>query len=179
MDNTFRSVLIFASGVAVGVFSTWKYLNKKYFLTEYKELNEEPSGNKNKIEERPVEAKKGEYEDAMKKYGADEEQAESNMPEPLADRPYIISEAELGENGHDVVSLTYFEDGVIADDYDEQIEDAESIIGHEVFEIFERDDLLNVVCIRDERRNCDYEITRDGGTYEELTDKRPYLKRRD
>ena len=183
MKTAIKDFIIFSSGAAIGAYAAYKYLSKRYFLTEYREIDEDTPGKPDEpIIVEPEKETEREYEEAMNKYKPvdDAENIEQPcMPEPVADSPYSISEAEFGDRDYDEISLTYFEDGVFADDYDEEIEDVEGMIGYGAADIFENDDTITVIYVRNERLKCDYEITRDGGTYEELTERRPYLKRKD
>ena len=83
-----------------------------------------------------------------------------------ADKPYVISQNECGEFGDYMeISLTYYEDGIVADDDDEIIEDVLGTLGPDFQNEFEDD----VVLIRNDARKCDYEVVRDYRTYHEVT----------
>lgn len=82
------------------------------------------------------------------------------------DKPYVISQNEYGEFGDYMeISLTYYEDGIVADDDDEIIEDVAAVLGTDFIKEFEDD----VVLIRNDARKCDYEVVRDYRTYHEVT----------
>lgn len=90
---------------------------------------------------------------------------EPDEPEEV-DKPYVISQNEYGEFGDYMeISLTYYEDGIVADDDDEIIEDVEAVLGTDFMDEFEDD----VVLIRNDARKCDYEVARDYRTYHEVT----------
>lgn len=82
------------------------------------------------------------------------------------DKPYVISQNEYGEFGDYMeISLTLYEDGILADDDDEIIEDIEAVLGTDFMNEFEDD----VVLIRNDARKCDYEVVRDYRGYHEVT----------
>lgn len=73
--------------------------------------------------------------------------------------PYVISPEEFGDNvdGYELVSLNYYEDGVLADDWDEPIEDIDKVVGKDSLTHFgEYED--DSVYVRNDRLKCEYEI---------------------
>ena len=91
---------------------------------------------------------------------------------------YIIDPEEYGgENGeYDTASLTYFKDGVLADEVDEIV--AYNIIGgEENLQPFKDYPDCNAVYVRDDNIMVDYEILRDPYQYDEykmdFSDDRP------
>ena len=81
--------------------------------------------------------------------------------------PYVISPDDFGETGYDTVSLTYYSDNVLADDYDEVVEDAELLIGNyslDSFGTYEED----IVHVRNDETQTDYEICRVNETYSDV-----------
>ena len=78
--------------------------------------------------------------------------------------PYVISPDEFGEiDGYAKVSLAYFSDGVLSDEYGVIVDDPEEIIGDglEHFGDYEED----AVHVRSDTRRSDYEILREIRTY--------------
>lgn len=78
--------------------------------------------------------------------------------------PYVISPDEFGEiDGYAKVSLAYFSDGVLSDEYGIIVDDPEEIIGDglEHFGDYEED----AVHVRSDARRSDYEILREIRTY--------------
>lgn len=89
------------------------------------------------------------------------------------DEPYVISPLKFAEQDEDyeVISLTYFSDGILVDDMGELIENVESIVGTEFPEHFgEYTEDPDTVYVRNERLMVDYEIQRDLDTYAEPVD---------
>lgn len=85
------------------------------------------------------------------------------------DHPYVISMEEFFENEPDHIqfSMVYYEgDGVLTDDSDEIVEHVSEYIGEENLTRFgygSKD--RNMVYIRNEKTNADYEIARSAGHY--------------
>ena len=82
--------------------------------------------------------------------------------EPKADpieAPYVISPEEFGEVGYEQVSLTYYADGILADERGNIVDDVEEIVGDALEHFGEYED-DSVFCRSDPKR-CDYEILRD------------------
>lgn len=74
--------------------------------------------------------------------------------------PYVISPDEFGElEDYTKVSLTYFADGVLADECGEIVDDVEEIIGDGLDHFGEYED--DSVFVRSDAKRCDYEILKD------------------
>lgn len=81
--------------------------------------------------------------------------------------PYVISPEDFNElDGYTPVSLTYFADGVLADEHGVIVDDVEEIIGDGLNHFGEWED--DSVFVRNDAKRCDYEILRDERTYEEF-----------
>lgn len=79
-------------------------------------------------------------------------------------KPYIIEPDDFGDTGYETVSLTYYADGMLADDFDNLIEDPDYIVGEDFsdhFGEFEND----TVFVRNDEFETDYEICRDERNY--------------
>lgn len=89
-------------------------------------------------------------------------------PEPPAvEAPYIISPDEFGElDGYAQISLTYFDDGILADEKGVIVDEPEEIVGDalEHFGEYEEDSVF----VRSDLRRCDYEILKDLRSYAEF-----------
>jgi plasmid stabilization system protein ParE len=85
------------------------------------------------------------------------------------ERPYVISHDEFLENAfeHEQAALIYYEgDDILAESNDAVIDEVESVVGNDNLSRFghgSRDP--NVVYIRNERTESDYEVTRSAGKY--------------
>lgn len=86
---------------------------------------------------------------------------------PYINGPYVISPEEFNSSppGYNVQPLSYFADGVLADDWGVVI-DIEEIIGEDAVNHFGEyaDD---IVYVRNDRTEIDYEVSRDPRTYGE------------
>ena len=83
------------------------------------------------------------------------------------DKPFVIEEDRVGEYiSYDLISLIYFSDGVLTDDWEVPVENPDETVGKEYVEYFETGE--DVVYVRNDKLKCDFEITRDLRTYEEV-----------
>ena len=81
--------------------------------------------------------------------------------------PYVISPEEFDEEGYETISLTYYADGVLADEQNFPIEDVEDTVGKDALNSFgEYED--DSVYVRDDDKGIDYEILLDIRKYSEL-----------
>lgn len=81
--------------------------------------------------------------------------------------PYVIPPEEFDElDGYTPISLTFFADGVLSDEYGVVVDDVEGIIGDGLnhFGEYEEDSVF----VRNDAKRCDYEILRDERKYEEF-----------
>lgn len=83
------------------------------------------------------------------------------------DKPFVIEEDRVGEYiSYDLISLIYFSDGVLTDDWEVPVENPDETVGKEYIEYFETGE--DVVYVRNDKLKCEFEITRDLRTYEEV-----------
>lgn len=89
-------------------------------------------------------------------------------------KPYVIPPEQFGDNEeHEQISLTYYADGVLADENDEVIEDVEDAVGIDSLNHFgEYED--DSVFVRNDARKCDYEILLDQRIYSEVAEEMPH-----
>ena len=195
MNNALKNLFIFAVGAAAGAVATWKLLNDKYEklyheeVEAYKEYHKEKSDKANpepKPESEP-EVKKEEYihkvdqdpimnklRDTIERVGYTDYSTTKvkNESEEKDIRPYVIRPEELGDQiGYDVIELTYYADGVVAEE-DDVMDDVDEVIGIDSlghFGQFEED----AVCVRNDRLKCDYQILLDERKYSDVIDKEP------
>lgn len=102
------------------------------------------------------------------------EQKENKIAEHDSNKPYVVSPEEFGEKGYTVISLSYYADGVLADEDDHVVEDVDAVIGYESLEHFGEYE-NNSVHVRNDRLRCDYEILIDLREYSEVISAKPYL----
>lgn len=150
---------------------------KQQKVVEETDIQDNPPINPTPLASNKVQDKGSITEYARRIQGGDRytNYSKSVVPEKPADkpeiedveRPYVISPDEFDElDGYTPVSLTYFADGVLADENGIIIDDVEEIIGDglEHFGEYEEDSVF----VRSDLKRCDYEILRSLDTYEEF-----------
>ena len=76
---------------------------------------------------------------------------------------------------YETFSLSYYSDGVVADDNDDLVDDVDEVIGLESLKHFgEYED--DSVFVRNDRLKCDYEILLDQRRYSDLINRRPRIE---
>ena len=118
-----------------------------------------------------------EYAEQLKKNGYTRYSNLSADDEGVSDKqtkPYVIPPEQFGDDeNYDQISLTYYADGVLADENDEVIEDVEDAVGIDSLNHFgEYED--DSVFVRNDARKCDYEILLDQRTYSEVAEDMPH-----
>lgn len=173
-------VCIFAVGAAIGSAVTWKLIDTKYSkrvdqelkeIEEYYENNYTPkivpySGPASSEEEVQMEAAKEEYKTIVANNYSGKKGGSESME--IGTAPYVIPPDEYDmEDDYDAETLTYYTDGVLADDNDKIIEDVANIVGNDFASHFgEYED--DTVFIRNERLKTDYEICMDYRPYKDV-----------
>ena len=187
--NTLNKLFIFAAGAAVGSVVTWKLVKTKYEQIANEEIEsvKEVFGRghnraeTNAVDEmadeeddyEPTEEEKKDYEGMIdstgyRNYSTKKEVKKEEKEEEEMDKPYVISPDEFDENDdYKTVSLTYYEDGVLADEHDNVITDVEDLIGinpAEHFGEYEQDSVF----VRDDANKTDYEILADNRKFGDI-----------
>lgn len=171
MENTIKSIVIFAIGASAGAIVTWKLVKEKYKKIAQEEIDsvkEVYSTKKTKIKEPSVDKKAvKDYSKLTTDLGYTSTETKKEVKEEKSlNKPYIISPDEFGENEYDIVSLNYYADGVLADDFDVIIDDVESTVGYDSLTHFgEYED--DSVFVRNDELKIDYEILKDTRKSEE------------
>ncbi len=175
-------VVSFLLGVAAGSLVTYHALKEKYEKIAQSEIDSvkkcfaERHNNCTKVEE-----SKPEYEQLLKDKGyvnySNMSQSQNEPEETVKneDRPYVISAEQFGEfEDYEALTLTYYDDEVLADDNLDIVDDIDNIVGAESLNHFVKDE-TDVVYVRNDAHKCDYEICRDEESYSELVRDKPYL----
>lgn len=82
-------------------------------------------------------------------------------------KPYTIQPEQFGEEDeYDAITLTYYKDGILADDNDALVENIDFVVGAELLDEFD-DDSDGSMFVRNDTLKCDYEILADYRTYNE------------
>ena len=165
-----KTIFAFITGVAVGAAGAWVYFNKKYFPTVDEPVEEQedlhskitrepkkesiPEKEEDKSDETD-EAARIEYQNVTKQYTEDKKEKKG---------PYYITQDDFADGTMPThVTYSYFEDGVVTDEYDDIVEDVDEALCEDFVNHFEED----LCYIRNEERYCDYEILREGCYYNE------------
>lgn len=159
------NIFVFAAGAAIGSAVTWKLVKTKYEQIAQEEIDsvkevfaKRASMMKPSLEEYKAKLDDLKYE--MESEEDTEKEDTESMDKKTSSAAYVISPEEFGDCGYDTISLTYFADGVVADDFDEPIEDVEDLIGPDALDSFgEFED--DSVFVRNDEKQCDYEILLD------------------
>ena len=164
------------SGAIIGSIVTYNLMKVEYEeipidLSDKEEPKKEEPAKDPEQEEAELEKRAQQrYEELVKKYGYDQDENESDND------PYEISPDEFDdEYEYEKISLTYYSDGILADDVGDPMDDDDIMASVGLnFESYFSDTKCNAVYIRNDQRNCDYEILRDLEPFEEYYKKARY-----
>ena len=199
MNTKIKCIFSFAVGAAIGTAATWKFFKTKYEriaqeeIDSVKEVVSRRDGESSKPVEHPVAdaeqtatapvAKKPdikEYAANLRKLGYNDYSAISKKDKTQeevkqdVDKPYVISPDEFGEfYDYERIDLTYYSDGVLADENDDIVDDADNSVGSDFAEHF-GDYEEDAVHIRNDRLKCDYEILYDHRKYCDVASTMPH-----
>lgn len=193
-NSTLTSTFMFLAGAAVGAGVTWKLLKTKFEKIAQEEIDSvkevfskrygKPELDTDELvceDERTPEPVVEDGGPSVRDYAAvlakngytDYANTVVEKKEIAAvtrnDGPYVISPEEFGSNDdYETISLTYYSDGVVADDMDYRVEDLDEIIGIESLNRFgEYED--DSVFVRNDEMKIDYEILLDQRRYADVT----------
>lgn len=190
----------FFVGAAAGVAASFKYAQKKYEQIAQEEIDSVKEAFSRKDEEL---TKRVEEVKATQQSMADQAKSKPNVmayasvladsgytnyakPEPnespnsdtndMLEKPYVIHPDEFGEmDDYETFSLSYYSDGVVADDNDDLVDDVDEVIGLDSLKHFgEYED--DSVFVRNDRLKCDYEILLDQRRYSDLINRRSRIE---
>lgn len=163
MNQWLSKVAIFTIGAAVGSVVTWRIVKRKFERIAQEEIDsvKEAFLDRREEEEEAQQMAK-EYAEVIQNYIPVEEK-----PGPVkVDRvePYVISPEMWGEADYEMISLTYYADGVLEDFNGYVIKDIEEVVGPDAIgSIGEYQE--DVIHVRDDDNKKDYEIVRDSRKY--------------
>lgn len=191
MNKTLSNLFIFTAGAAVGSVVTWKLVKDKYARLAQEEVEavrevymkhvQEPEEVAS-VEEEPAaivpesvpkftEQERVDYASIANTYSNNNEKG---VPAPVK-KPYVISPDMFEDSEYTAVSLTYYADGVVEDDFydvwdDDQIEEKIGRDSLNHFGEYEED----CVFVRNDEEETDYEILRDSRRYSDVPKQPPY-----
>ena len=192
MNRKLSNILLFTAGVAVGSLVTWRYFKSKYEVVEdeIEEKTEETEGETEDEDPEVSESKMSYKKPPLKEYvkmvedngyvpkthmeEVKEEIANGEWDDKDVYEPFIIRPEEYGElHAYETLSLNYYADGVLTDELDNPIEDVESLVPADFADHFgEYED--DVVHVRNDNLECDYEILRDLRKFTDVVGEYPY-----
>lgn len=196
MKSTMTSIFAFAAGAAVGATVAWKLLKthferiaqeeidsvKEYYSDRFsKDIDEDTVDDKPEETDTKEESagdttlNHREYAAILAKRGytnyANMAEGKSSVGEetyPPDEGPYVIAPNEFGSrDDYDTISLTYYSDGVLADDMDEPVTDINNVVGLESLDCF-GDYEEDCVFVRNDTLKADYEILADTRRYSDV-----------
>ena len=86
--------------------------------------------------------------------------------------PYTIDPSEFGKDGeYDTMTCTYFADGVLVDDVDQEFEDWDLHVGRHHVDIFNEFPEATCVYVRNDYDGMDYEILKDDWCWSDFNEK--------
>ena len=165
MNSTLSKILIFAAGAAIGSAVTWKLIKTKYEQIANEEIESvKEFFGRDKKEEESESKKYTECAKALTEGITDglkevekicEENGYTNYSnvkkeeeEMDIDAPYVIAPEEFGElDDYETETLTYYKDKVLADDWDNKIENVDDLVGEESlthFGEYEEDSVMDI-----------------------------------
>ena len=165
MSNKSLFSLAFIIGAATGSVVTWYLLKDKYEALAQEEIDS--------VKEVFLRREQELKDQSVKKTVAEGIKDAEEKPVSEAG-PYVIPPEQFGDDEeYEQISLTYYADGVLADENDEVIEDVEDAVGIDSLNHFgEYED--DSVFVRNDARKCDYEILLDQRTYSEVVEDMPH-----
>ena len=189
-SNVLSELCIFIGGALIGSSITYLIVKNKYEkiideeIESVKETYEDAYGNKMKTAKlventdgtpSPREKNQRAYEELIKQYKHDDsmdvEEDRSDEQEGDEDNmvePYVITPDEFGDTGYETVCLTLYADGVIEDDEGDMWsdDDIDVLLGRDsLSHMGENIDDPDVIYVRNENEETDYEIARDVDNY--------------
>ena len=187
--------MLFIFGAAVGSAATWTYAKKKYELIAQEEIDsvkevfsKRENGNMvkeaefNKQEGKPdlkeyaAKIRESNYTNYSDTDGKSETKRETRKQDERDKKgyfAYVITPEEFGEfDDYEKISLSYFDDQILADENLYIVDDIEETVGIDSLTHFgEYED--DSVFVRNDERKCDYEILLDHRNYEDVIKKKP------
>ena len=180
----FKGLCIFGAGALVGAVVAAKAVREKYHqeaeeeIAEMREYYREKEQKRREAEEYEavVEVKEeteSEYKEIVKDEGYtnytqyNDVKPEEKIDDDVEDEwtPSIIDPEEFGEDpSYDTATLTYFKDGVLADEVDEVMDP--KMVGEENLKIFDEFGARSIY-VRNDEHMIDFEIIRDEYPYSE------------
>lgn len=181
--KSLKALFIFTIGVLTGTFVGAQIAKNKYeeiANEEIEEIRAYYKGREKEVKEveepKAVEApeekeeEQKQYSNIIKRgnYMAIDEEEQTNQ----YDEPYPIDPSEFGKDGeYATETCTYFADGVLVNEVDEVIEDADLVVGRHHIDIFNEFPDATCVYVRNDLDGTDYEILKDDWCWSDFDEK--------
>ena len=172
MNSTIKGLLLFVSGIAVGVAATYETLKTKFEAQADTEIEsvKERFHEKMRDAEEKVESTSNLYteaSDALKRYSGYSKEKNDIKENEKMDVIYVIPPEEFSElEDYSVKSLTYWTDGVVTDEEGKEV-DIDNVIGKDSLEHFGEYE-EDCVYVRNDDLHTDFEILRDYRAYSDV-----------
>ena len=193
--NKIVPVITFIAGAALGAVATWQFTKKQYEQRVQEEVEsvkkvfserydtkpaKDEAEEENEEEDPKSSGYLGEKPSVMEyaaellklRYKPDEEDTVEDKE--ILPGPVVIPPDEFGEDeAYEKISLTYYADGVLADETDKPVKDVDTFVGEESLTHFgEWED--DSVFVRNDRFKRYYEILLDQRKYSDVVEQYPY-----
>lgn len=181
MNNTVKNVMIFTAGVCIGSVATFVCVKDKYAKAAQDEIDDVKKTYKARYE-------KTETQDAVEEPEEESQQEEDDDRSVIQykrmvrdaryvdNEPRVISPEEYGEDEeYAKVEYTYYADKVLADEFDDKVEDVDNTVGYDSlyhFGEYEADS----VHIKNDKLKCYIEILLDPRNYSDVIKTKPHLE---
>lgn len=189
------NAFVFTAGAAIGSVVTWRILKSRYeryvqeeideFVKDWRERVQHPNVRDDEIDDRdcveaedegleddPSDEEIRDYHQLARKYG---EEGEKGVDFPYVNGPIVITPDEFGDGNfeHSLIALTYYSDGILANDWYETF-DIDETIGDDALEHF-GEYAEGVVHVRNEQNAADYEVVLDPRKFSDVTADDPLM----
>lgn len=176
MSKGFIATLAFLFGAGAGSLVTYKLLKTKYSqfaedtIAEMREYYSQKNSQGENLTSKEEAAERAREKADIMSYAKEIEDNGYSEESQVKEEPFgpieYIDEEELGDiEDYDLITLTYYSDGILADDEDEEVEDFIDKVGNFTTH-FEGSDVLYV---KNDDYQAYYEIVKDDRTYVEVT----------
>ena len=192
MNKITSTALAFVIGAVAGAAGAWYTLKDRYERLVEEEVDSVREAffraRRNETEKRdmPIEHisddRPREYDDPEKEgnvpidYSSISAPKDEEKEDEPKDEPYVITPREYGSiDDYEQIILVFWKDHILTDDNFDIVEDIEDCVGFESLNHF-GEYMDDVVYVRNDRTKCDYEISLDLRTYDEVVRERPYIR---
>ena len=166
-----KNIFIFLLGASAGSLGTYLLIKKHYENIANEEINSVIDTFKKKEEKIQNEyEEKNNYKEELNNLGYSvgvdlSKNKKDNYVEEKKVVPYVISEDEFGDMNNEEQTLYYYADDVLADEYDNIIDNPTEVIGDALIQLGDYDDTIYV---RNEEKSIDYVILRSDKLYKDI-----------